>query len=361
MWGVVFIILDVWKEYVNSPTVTTVDSTNYPIWNVPFPAVAICNINKISRSAAWNLAKNMSKSRGVETEELFEMMRYLGRLYDHDSDHFEDIQKLHNILANGSKSFDVTNIMKELTPKCSDLLIRCQWMGKLKTCSDIFDTRKTMEGYCCSFNYIRESDDFISEKSDLPTNLNVTGERMKSPGYHMGLTVLVDPHPEDYFYPLISSYGTKVKNLLLVFNPRDFPDTPSGGLIEKLVPPKNEVFFRLEATTVYAVSSVQNFDWKQRGCLFPNEGPALLGSYSYSDCLMNCRILSIHTLCKCLPFYYPAKGTTRNCGLLDIPCLNKYRDICASQSIECNTLKLPRTNPECEYCYPSCSCITFRT
>jgi hypothetical protein len=36
-------------------------------------------------------------------------------------------------------------------------------------------------------------------------------ERAKSPGYHMGLTVLVDPQPEDYYYPIISSYGAKVK------------------------------------------------------------------------------------------------------------------------------------------------------
>jgi amiloride-sensitive sodium channel len=59
MWGVTFIILDVWREYINSPTVTTVDSTTYPIWNVPFPAIAVCNINKISKSAAWTLAQNL--------------------------------------------------------------------------------------------------------------------------------------------------------------------------------------------------------------------------------------------------------------------------------------------------------------
>jgi hypothetical protein len=94
-----------------------------------------------------------------------------------------------------------------------------------------------------------------------------------------------------------------------VFNPGDFPDTPSGGLIEKLVPPRTEVFFRLEATSVYAVPSILNFDRKQRGCLFPNELSALFGgSYSYSNCLMNCRIRSIHTLCKCLPFYFPIRG-----------------------------------------------------
>jgi amiloride-sensitive sodium channel len=58
-WGVIYIILDVWREYINSPTVTTVDSTTYPIWEVPFPAIAVCNINKISKSATRNLAQDL--------------------------------------------------------------------------------------------------------------------------------------------------------------------------------------------------------------------------------------------------------------------------------------------------------------
>jgi hypothetical protein len=40
------------------------------------------------------------------------------------------------------------------------------------------------------------------------------GERVRAPGYHMGLTALVDPHPEDYYYPLLSSYGAKVTMVL---------------------------------------------------------------------------------------------------------------------------------------------------
>jgi hypothetical protein len=37
------------------------------------------------------------------------------------------------------------------------------------------------------------------------------GEKARAPGYHMGLTVLVDPQTEDYYYPLLPAYGTKVK------------------------------------------------------------------------------------------------------------------------------------------------------
>ena len=37
------------------------------------------------------------------------------------------------------------------------------------------------------------------------------GEKARAPGYQMGLTVLVDSQPEDYYYPLLAAYGVKVK------------------------------------------------------------------------------------------------------------------------------------------------------
>lgn len=45
----------VWLRYDTTPTITTVETTNYPIWNVPFPAVTICNVNKVYRPAAENI------------------------------------------------------------------------------------------------------------------------------------------------------------------------------------------------------------------------------------------------------------------------------------------------------------------
>lgn len=37
----------VWIRYQTTPTVTTIETLNYPIWEVPFPAVTVCNINKV--------------------------------------------------------------------------------------------------------------------------------------------------------------------------------------------------------------------------------------------------------------------------------------------------------------------------
>ncbi len=35
------------KWQYDAPTVTSIESTNYPIWNIYFPAITVCSNNKI--------------------------------------------------------------------------------------------------------------------------------------------------------------------------------------------------------------------------------------------------------------------------------------------------------------------------
>jgi amiloride-sensitive sodium channel len=49
----------VWLRFLESPTVTNVETTTYPIWNIPFPAVTLCNNNKVYQTAAMKLAANL--------------------------------------------------------------------------------------------------------------------------------------------------------------------------------------------------------------------------------------------------------------------------------------------------------------
>ena len=53
----VVLINKVWMQYSTSPTITSIESTHFPIWNIPFPAVTLCQVNKVHRSAAVALYK----------------------------------------------------------------------------------------------------------------------------------------------------------------------------------------------------------------------------------------------------------------------------------------------------------------
>lgn len=46
---------------------------------------------------------------------------------------------------------------------------------------------------------------------------------------------------------------------VLIYNPRDYPDTSSGGLVESLIPLQREIFLQIEPITVEAVSMLQKY------------------------------------------------------------------------------------------------------
>jgi acid-sensing ion channel, other len=48
-----------WNWTAETPTTTVIESTNYPTYNLPFPSLTICNMNKISKAAALATAKDM--------------------------------------------------------------------------------------------------------------------------------------------------------------------------------------------------------------------------------------------------------------------------------------------------------------
>ena len=54
-----FFVTTAWAGYQSNPLVTTLHDTIYPVANVPFPAVSICNSNRISKRAATLLAKEL--------------------------------------------------------------------------------------------------------------------------------------------------------------------------------------------------------------------------------------------------------------------------------------------------------------
>jgi len=45
-----------WSRNDTSPTLTALDTSHYPIWNIDFPAVTLCGINRIQKSRALTLS-----------------------------------------------------------------------------------------------------------------------------------------------------------------------------------------------------------------------------------------------------------------------------------------------------------------
>ena len=44
-------------SFIIKPTLTTLDSTNHPVWEIDFPAVTICSPNKVVQQKLETLAQ----------------------------------------------------------------------------------------------------------------------------------------------------------------------------------------------------------------------------------------------------------------------------------------------------------------
>ncbi|XP_026467426.1 sodium channel protein Nach-like, partial [Ctenocephalides felis] len=349
--GVVYFVLQIWVDFVAKPTATTIESTQYPIWEVPFPAIAICPVNKISKKKAEAYAEKLANLAGLKQAQMLELVHLMGRIYDHDIEGQEQFTTLQNILDtydvnNATGMYDISEHMIQLSPQCEDMLSDCSWDGYSELCGALFSMRPTMEGLCCTFNYVR--------------GLNMTEKFIDTPGPGHGLIVTAYPDLEDYYYPIMNTEGFTIH----IFSPNDYPDMPSGGLTQKIVAPDTEVFLRIDASTVKSVPDVAHFSTQQKGCIYQDESV-----YSYSNCLVMCRVRSIFALCGCKLFYLPDDRDEVpqpiNCTLQHIQCLNKYMGKLKWRTLKPRTDGIPGLEHEeedslnCPECWPQCSSTSY--
>ncbi|XP_021941869.1 sodium channel protein Nach-like isoform X2 [Zootermopsis nevadensis] len=352
--GAVVLINKVWTQYSTSPTITSIESTHYPIWNIPFPAVTICQVNKVHLSAAEALYRD-EFSEILDEKEYWAFVSQMAEIIQPEGvDMFQmDMVHIHAVLKN--RSFDVESLMRQLTQPCSSLLIKCKWRGEVTDCGSLFTMHKTDAGFCCSFNY--NPPGASTGKNDVPLRVN-------GAGYLTGLSMLIDPRLEDYYAALFSFYGIQV----LVHANQDYPEISARGI---LLSPRKEAFLQVSAASTYSTKEVRDLSRQQRQCLFEDEQSLgnssdstrpIHGGYSYSNCLVQCRVEHMDRLCQCAPYFYPTGNNTRLCGLTDVGCLADHRRVF-------NNLRSPNFVPglddndnamECN-CHPTCTDVTYST
>ncbi|KAK5637987.1 hypothetical protein RI129_012282 [Pyrocoelia pectoralis] len=350
---------------MDDPVVTVLQNVDIPIRKIPFPGISICNLNQISRKKAEQYAKELALSSNSSFEEVLNIVKLFGKLYDYDSsvladDHLLEVQSFLTIAG-----FDPYQTLKMLSPSCVDLISNCSWGGVEYNCTDLFSYEATMEGFCCIFNYTplkryRHLSDFTPRFTKL---INDNFLRSTGKGLENGLSVTINHNTSDYFYPLLSSSGAIVE----IFNPLDFPDMVSGNLQQRLVPIGDETFVRLSATATYAAEEVRKYSIHKRKCSFWDESKTHFGSHStHSDCLLNCRMKSMIALCQCIPFMFANIFTgidVPQCTFQDLPCLFKYQHKWERYypfEYEGDDMEAEKQDSLiCEYCVPNCRGIWY--
>ncbi|XP_022817955.1 sodium channel protein Nach-like [Spodoptera litura] len=314
-----------WSSTLSNPLVVSGESFTYPIKDIDFPAVALCNTNRISRKALKKKASEMYPKlsklhNNLTLNKLERILQLTGQLINFEkkpSNYFESklIDEYDKVF--GSETVD---IMKALAPSCDEMLLRCLWGGKSVNCSSIFQVRRTMLGHCCAFNYVLEYG-----AADRPKGTIGTVKRQIVPGLMNGLRVIIDAMIDDYAYPL---HQYRQGFDVLVFNSYHFADTTGGRVLQRTIQPSQAEYYLLSSIKQVAAAEVRKYPIKTRQCLFHRDLPQMYNNfYSYSSCITICRIQTVETLCKCTPYFLPSSSGLPTCTLKNLNCLHKYKGL----------------------------------
>ncbi|XP_072929568.1 sodium channel protein Nach-like [Epargyreus clarus] len=320
---VFYFLRHIWCNSLIKPLVVTMESVTYPISKIDFPAIALCNINRISKKALTAAVKRSSLYLSLKNESRLKEVEWFylqaGRLLDFT---YNPMLRNHPFLyvvpTHVHDTLKLIDLMKNVAPKCEDMLLRCTWAGEEVDCNTLFSVRRTVHGHCCAFNYVLGYD-----SAGTPNETIATIKRQTEPGQHNGLNVILDPMMDDYAYPMYNIEGIEV----LIFDPTHFADPSGGRVIQRNVQPGQAVYFELQSIKQVATREVRKYPYSTRKCLFHDESKKKFSwMYSYSACIVNCRIRTVQSLCKCTPYFLPTERKGSICTLNDLRCLNKHKE-----------------------------------
>ncbi|CAH1113703.1 unnamed protein product, partial [Psylliodes chrysocephalus] len=330
--------------------------------------IAVCNVNKISKTKAHSFAEYLHSNFPLvretfkEKSDLLNAIKLLANLYDlniSDSIVEATLQELLEKYDNLTKSYDPTERLIQLAPTCQDVLLKCKWGGIEYDCHEIIFSRITFDGICCIFNYIRPiGRPKVFKKLNKNNNLPFEARNGMGSGPKKGLQLVMKDTSDDYFVTTTDIRGYVVS----IFNPMDFPDKNSGSLSEVMANVGTEVFIGIKVSITNPNKAIRILPTRMRKCIFHDELHTDFGNYRHSDCLASCKMHAMKMLCQCIPFSQPVDDYNY-CTLTDLPCLSNFYRKWTSyypENEDSPALNFERENSiDCRHCFSVCKDQTY--
>ncbi|XP_037049218.1 sodium channel protein Nach-like [Bradysia coprophila] len=247
--------------------------------------------------------------------------------------------------------------MREVMHPCDNMLTQCLWLGQFVPCNTLFRTAKSIDGYCCSFNYDAIREDLEIDSDNVSEKLQNPNYRVSGAGPYVGMELLVNIEPEQYVSYTKTYFGVSV----LIHSPHEYPQNSVAKTLGQI---GTDVIINVVPSVIVSENSVQNLALAQRNCYFKDEVKLRTATrYSFSTCINECAVDTIFRMCGCVPFYYVeaqmiANATNiRQCTLQDVNCLRKNRHIFSS--LQPDSALNVTVGLNCSTCKPSCSEVRY--
>ncbi|KAH8274078.1 hypothetical protein KR044_009920, partial [Drosophila immigrans] len=373
------VIVNLTLDYIVQPTEIHMSPKQVHVAHSPFPAVAVCSSNMISKRLMQSYAAKIddfpspmeSPQLALNVDDMTRRLLLLANFYLHAHDEpqldVDELGQLHRLLSsyyNGS-DYSVHDILRELSPDCGDLVLRGIIYGEPVNTSQLFIKRTTSSGVCCIFNYRRPSDSQYPSKRALEdAELEALPHLLfESNSILNGIQFVLQDTPKDDY---TLTYFSNTAFRLQLFGKADYATIQSntnGGI---LVDHETIVEIPIQPKFFDSTVAVRGVSPETRRCYFTEEGKKLLNQsyYSMDDCLLSCRTDSMLQHCGCVSS--PLAGSAINvtyCMLPDLPCLMRWKRIWFSYTefpyVHHDNEEAETGIDQCKYCLPTCNGVDF--
>ncbi|XP_021939067.1 pickpocket protein 19-like isoform X2 [Zootermopsis nevadensis] len=152
--GALYTSSNIWTRYQTSPTMTVLESTNYQIEYLPFPAVTVCNVYH----ARWDKAVRFQETYLPDADNIT-INAFYRLVFGLSLVNFGDFDMITKYFGNSIEDaerlagLNVTFLMMEVMSSCEELFVeKCWWRNMFYDCCSLFEMQKTEYGFCYSFN-----------------------------------------------------------------------------------------------------------------------------------------------------------------------------------------------------------------
>ena len=133
-------IIHMWQSY---PIITAIESTNYPVSNIPFPAVTICpNVKGLKEKLMYEICHDEELinifPNGSETYLPSKLAYTMAGITNLDFFQWNDANLA--LYLESSLGWDINktvSVLKRISPTCDEYILKCFWKGDLVDCTNV--------------------------------------------------------------------------------------------------------------------------------------------------------------------------------------------------------------------------------
>ncbi|XP_049806727.1 sodium channel protein Nach-like [Schistocerca nitens] len=272
--GAVSLSWQAWRKFADSPIVTSVESTVYPLSRLPFPSVTICPSMCVRKSVAIRSLRRLLNDSTVPDEQLVAAVHAL---------------TFYNFQAPAARQRHL---------RLAAIVLRRLWgLNITEFLLQYFTTSLVFSRYCLgTVSSFARSAGRVHRRGDCSLRHAV------GPGAAAGLQVILKPARLSEFLPPHPTFPPGLH--IQVHNPFEFPDGRNNLFAQDRVP-KVATIKVSPAFTESGGRRLRQVRPSLRNCFFNGEVPLMVyGGYSQSTCMLECRLQHTVNVCSCEPYLF---------------------------------------------------------